>query len=145
MTDKQEDFKMIPIPSSIADVTPPLCRRVFVEVLGGLIYHEKGELKGSRFVFCLGDVWSTMDHHFNPFENIQDTKLLEKAFLDKHQDCDMRVTVSPWRCFAGIYREDGGAYDVPGKCDVRHKKWDMEPFARACAVLMAYNKLKEDK
>ena len=132
MTDK------IPIPSSIADVTPELCRRVFVEVLGGLIYHEKGELKGSRFVFCLGDVWSTMDHYFNPFENIFDTKLLDKWVVENEREMELWFNGEIYHC--KIFRKT--LYERELICHCGDKT---EEMARACAIIDAYNKLKGEK
>lgn len=126
-----------PIPKTISDVTPELCRRVFTDICGGKviegcfingIYHdEKNVWEFSSGKRCL-------DSDFNPFLNIQDTKLCDPWLVGNKllMHCLFRYCFGkPWWGF--IYPADGD--------------WDVEYFseteemARMCAILKAYNKM----
>jgi len=148
LVEKREVKKMtdkIPIPSSIADVTPDLCRRVFEEICGGWV----GWYAGMSFWHFPDKSIQSPPHTFNPFTRIQDTKLLDKWVVGN--GLGMVVVL---RKATKLLESDETRYvfDVQigstkkrkiNFTTVRHTA-KTEEMARACAIIDAYNKLKEE-
>ena len=136
------EFKPIPIPSSIADVTPDLCRSVFVGILGGTVDKKPTRwLEGKTICSDIrwrlnGQVFGS--ESFNLFKNIADTKLLDKWVVGNGfiMNVDL-LRNGNWECRVFFSHNSGIGYVS--------RTAPTEEMARACAVLMAYNKLKEDK
>jgi len=132
LVEKREVKKMtdkIPIPSSIADVTPDLCRRVFEEICGGWV----GWYAGMSFWHFPDKSIQSPPHTFNPFTRIQDTKLLDKWVVEN----DFYMQIDIVNRFCVVHLRSYG--DISNDCKASA---GTEEMARACAVLMAYNKLK---
>jgi hypothetical protein len=136
-----------PIPKTIEDVTPELCRRVFTDICGGTIdrrnKHDSFPGLGKKEIWYIGEKpndrwWGDIDSlRFNPFTRIQDTKLcdswvfknlglfaLEMVFHDAVFYFGYTVSVGN---VTGFYSDES------------------EPFARMCAILDAANKMMEGK
>jgi hypothetical protein len=132
--------EMIQIPKDISEVNADLCRRVFVEICGGGSSSPRfGVLNQATFAFRLTDIWSNMDIYFNPFLNIQDTKLCD-PWLVENKLCITsyypKRTGKDFRIMWHFKIRDDFLRDLIGWCD------DVsEPFARMCAILKAYNKI----
>ena len=129
---------MIPIPSSIADVTPDLCRRVFEEICGGrfvdLEYTTMWGDKGVRWTH--DDVkGGKLEEGFKPFTRIQDTKLLDKWVVEN----DFYMQIDIVNRFCVVHLRSYG--DISNDCKASA---GTEEMARACAIIDAYNKLKEE-
>ena len=146
-------FKPIPIPSSIADVTPDLCRSVFVGILGGTVDKKPTRwLEGKTICSDIrwrlnGQVFGS--ESFNLFKNIADTKLLDKWVVGN--GLGMVVVL---RKATKLLESDETRYvfDVQigstkkrkiNFTTVRHTA-KTEEMARACAIIDAHNKLKEE-
>ena len=124
------EIKQIPIPSSIADVTPELCRRIAIEICGWkAIYYDE---YFTRF-WCDGDNMIIPLNDFNPFTRLQDTKLLDKWVVEN----DFYMQIDIVNRFCVVHLRSYG--DISNDCKASA---GTEEMARACAVLMAYNKLK---
>jgi len=134
LVEKREVKKMtdkIPIPSSIADVTPDLCRRVFEEICGGWV----GWYAGMSFWHFPDKSIQSPPHTFNPFTRIQDTKLLDKWVVEN----DFYMQIDIVNRFCVVHLRSYG--DISNDCKASA---GTEEMARACAIIDAYNKLKEE-
>ena len=137
---------MIPIPSSIEEVTPELCGRAWNEICGfkpgdSIPGYDKAlcdaRVIGKNFHVFLGKTTGP-EFNFNPFTRPQDTKLLDKWLVGNGfiMNVDL-LRNGNWECRVFFSHNSGIGYVS--------RTAPTEEMARACAVLMAYNKLKEDK
>ena len=132
---------MIPIPSSIEEVTPELCGRAWNEICGfkpgdSIPGYDKAlcdaRVIGKNFHVFLGKTTGP-EFNFNPFTRPQDTKLLDKWVVEN----DFYMQIDIVNRFCVVHLRSYG--DISNDCKASA---GTEEMARACAVLMAYNKLK---
>ena len=146
---------MIPIPSSIADVTPPLCRRVFVEILGGKIgkpfqdkyLTEEAELwdfpNGSNRESMVLATRLSCYPIFQPFTRIQDAKLLDDWL--ENNELSMTINKKP-DAVNGEYIFEVLIYSDVDYREINVQVYaDTEEMARACAIIDAYNRRNHEK
>ena len=148
------EIKMIPIPSSIADVTPELCRRVFEEICGLKTtvdrkmyydFHGKGKhgWTDTEYYILPDGQYNMSVSEGNPFTRLQDTKLLDDWL--ENNELSMTINKKP-DAVNGEYIFEVLIYSDVDYREINVQVYaDTEEMARACAIIDAYNRRNHEK
>jgi hypothetical protein len=139
----------IPIPETINDVTPELCRRVAIDICGWDFVKVPIDANcPHNFIYQKDGIYVMGSSDFRPFTRIQDTKLCDPWLVGNKIYFNIYFNYFTKTYEAEIHIRDNeiqiqdGEYPIYAVLSVHDFS---EPFARMIAILKAYNKIMEDK